>query len=142
MKVKCPFWKVCGPAPIQQLLARREFPDGDPKQNYVAMVCNGKNEYAVCEHYKIRQILLIWFVMIKIIRDGSIIRLKPNQRRWRKMLGDIWGDFCFWLKRKKPGVITFLVQLAVWIVGGVVIIFLTAKEFYERRAEQWKKLLF
>jgi len=46
--------KVCGPAPIHQLLARRGFPGGDPQGDYMAMVCNDENKYLVCEHYKIR----------------------------------------------------------------------------------------
>ncbi|MFH0803616.1 MAG: hypothetical protein V1877_00650 [Candidatus Tagabacteria bacterium] len=51
-------------------------------------------------------------------------------------LSDVWGDFWFWLKRKKPGVITFSMQLAVWIVGGIIIVFLAAKEFYEKRIKK------
>ncbi len=106
IKCFCPFWEVCGPAPIHQLCARREFPCGDPRRDYVAMVCNDENEYLKCEHYKIR----------------------ANQRRWRKMkLSGIWNDVCLWRERKKP-----ILQLAVWIVGIAIIVFFTAKEFYEK----------
>ncbi len=54
-------------------------------------------------------------------------------------LNDVQGDF-YWLKHKKPGpdIITFLLQSVVWIVGGIIIICLAPKEFYERRVKQWK----
>ena len=47
-------------------------------------------------------------------------------------LNDVWKGFCLLSKRKKPGIITFSVQLAVWIVGIAIIVFFTAKEFYEK----------
>jgi len=50
-------------------------------------------------------------------------------------LSDVWENFCLWLKHKKPGIITFSVQLAVWIVGIVIIIFMTVKEFCEKRVK-------
>ena len=53
MKVECPFWKVCGPAPIHQLQARREFLISDPRSDHVAMICNDKNHLR-CAYYKIR----------------------------------------------------------------------------------------
>ena len=56
IKCFCPFWPICGPAPIHQLWARREFPRGDPRGDYVAMVCNSKNKYLECEHYQIRKL--------------------------------------------------------------------------------------
>ena len=52
-------------------------------------------------------------------------------------LNDVWRGFCSLSKRKKPGIITFSVQLAVWIVGIVIIIFFTAKEFCEKRMKKW-----
>ncbi|MFH0803558.1 MAG: hypothetical protein V1877_00335 [Candidatus Tagabacteria bacterium] len=53
-KIKCPFFKVCGPAPIHQRLARRAFSCGDPRRDYIAVVCNDEGRYLECEHYKIR----------------------------------------------------------------------------------------
>ncbi len=54
MEIKCPFLGICGPAPIHQLLARRAFPFGDPRRDYVAVVCNDKDKFLSCDHYKIR----------------------------------------------------------------------------------------
>ena len=54
VEAKCPFWEVCGPAPIHQRLARRAFPYGDPRRDYKTMVCNDKNRYLECKYYKIR----------------------------------------------------------------------------------------
>jgi len=54
MKIKCPFWAVCGPAPIYQRWARREFPCGDPRGDFVTSVCSDKNRHLECDHYKIR----------------------------------------------------------------------------------------
>ena len=54
-------------------------------------------------------------------------------------LNDVWEDlenFYFWLKRKKSDVITFLAQLAIWIIGGIIISFFMAKEFYEKRIKR------
>ncbi len=53
-KYFCPFLKVCGPAAIHQLLARREFPCGDPRGDYITTVCGEENRYLKCEFYKIR----------------------------------------------------------------------------------------
>ncbi len=55
MEIKCPFWKVCGPAPIEQRLAQEKFPCGDPRRDYVAIVCDDENNYLTCEYYKIRE---------------------------------------------------------------------------------------
>jgi len=43
----------------------------------------------------------------------------------------VWASFCFWRDRKKPAL-----QLAVWIVGGIIIVFLAIKEFCERRMKK------
>jgi hypothetical protein len=47
-------------------------------------------------------------------------------------LSDVWRGFCSLSRRKKPGIITFSVQLAVWIVGIAVIIFLRQRNFTKR----------
>jgi hypothetical protein len=54
-KCFCPFFAVCGPAPIHQRLARREFPHGDPQRDFITRVCNDKNRYLKCVYYKIRE---------------------------------------------------------------------------------------
>jgi len=51
-------------------------------------------------------------------------------------LSDVWENIYLWLKYKKPCIITFSVQLVIWIVGGVIIVFLAAKEFYEKRIKK------
>jgi len=54
MKISCPFFEVCGPAPIYQLQAQREFLCGDPQRDFITRVCGEKDRYLECEHYKIR----------------------------------------------------------------------------------------
>lgn len=54
-EMKCPFWGICGPAPIHQRLARRAFSRGDPRRDYFAMVCNDKDKFFSCDYYKIRE---------------------------------------------------------------------------------------
>ena len=55
MEIKCPFWEVCGPAPIHQRLARRAFSRSDPRRDYVAVVCNDKDKFLACDYFKIRK---------------------------------------------------------------------------------------
>jgi len=43
-------------------------------------------------------------------------------------LCDVWEDFCFWCERNRP-----VLQLAVWIVGGAMIVVLEAQEFCKKR---------
>lgn len=53
-KCFCPFLRICGPASIYQLLAQREFPCGDPRKDYITMVCGEINKYLECDYHKIR----------------------------------------------------------------------------------------
>lgn len=111
MEIKCPFWAVCGAASVHDYWAKQTFLSRpDPRRDYIAMVCNDENRYLECEHYK--------------------IRTKPKERKMK--LGEIFEDLCIWAKHRKPGIITFLVQLAVWVVGGIFIIFVAVKEFCEK----------
>jgi len=52
-KCSCPFWKICGSAPILQILARQAFAGGGPWQDHNAAVCDDKNKYLECKHYEI-----------------------------------------------------------------------------------------
>ncbi len=79
-------------------------------------------------------------LMARIIWDAPIIKSGLPKEVEKMKLNDVWNDvwedlenLYFWLKRKKPDVITFLMQLAIWVVGGIIISFFMAKEFYERR---------
>lgn len=46
---------------------------------------------------------------------------------------DVIEGFFIRARHKKPGIVTFLIQLAVWIVGIIIIVIFWFKEFYERR---------
>jgi len=54
IKCFCPFLAVCGPAPIYQLRAQREFPCGDPQRDFITTVCGDKDRHLKCDHHKIR----------------------------------------------------------------------------------------
>ncbi len=54
MEMKCPFWAVCGGAPVHQYQAQQSFPYGDPQRDYIAAVCSNESRYLECGHYKIR----------------------------------------------------------------------------------------
>ncbi|PIQ75362.1 MAG: hypothetical protein CO001_01745 [Candidatus Portnoybacteria bacterium CG_4_8_14_3_um_filter_40_10] len=60
MEIECPFWAVCGGAPVHQYWAQQTFLPGDPRRNYILVVCVKDNEirYLICGHYQLRIKLL------------------------------------------------------------------------------------
>lgn len=54
MEIECPFWAICGGAPVHQYWAQQKFPYGDPQRDYITTVCSDENKRLECEHYKIR----------------------------------------------------------------------------------------
>lgn len=61
VEAKCPFWEFCGGSIIHDYWTKQTFPYGDPRQNYILIVCCTKDNeirYLICGHYQLRIKLL------------------------------------------------------------------------------------
>lgn len=54
MEAKCPFYAICGASVVRDSWAKREYPYGDSRRDFIGSFCQTE-EYLACSHYKIRE---------------------------------------------------------------------------------------